>query len=43
MWKRGMHMVVWWESQKEIGHEKDLAVGGRIILRLILKRQDGCC
>jgi hypothetical protein len=36
--RRGMHIGFWWESQKERDHQKDLAIGGRIILRWILDR-----
>jgi hypothetical protein len=35
-----MHIVFWWESQKERYHWEDIDVGERIILRWILKRQD---
>jgi hypothetical protein len=35
-----MHIGFWWQSQKERGHSDDLDVGGRIILKLILERQD---
>jgi hypothetical protein len=33
-----MHIVYWWESQKERDHEEDVNVGGRIILKCILGR-----
>jgi hypothetical protein len=36
-----MHIGFWWESRKERDHYEDLDVGGRIILRRILERQDG--
>jgi hypothetical protein len=37
MGRRGMHVGYWWESQKE----SDQDVGGWIILKWILERQDG--
>jgi hypothetical protein len=36
-----MHIVFWLESQKERDHWEDPDVGERIILRWILKIQDG--
>jgi hypothetical protein len=36
-----MHIGFRWESQKERDHYEDLHVGGRIILRWILAKQDG--
>jgi hypothetical protein len=38
MRRRVMHIGLRWESQKEIDHEEDLDVGGRIILKLILEK-----
>jgi hypothetical protein len=38
MERRGMHIGFWWESRKERDHYKDLDVGGRIILEMILDR-----
>jgi hypothetical protein len=38
MWRRGMHIGFWLESQKEREHWEDLDVGGRIILEWILER-----
>jgi hypothetical protein len=35
-----MHIGYWWESQKERDHQKDQEVGGWIILKCILERQD---
>jgi hypothetical protein len=32
MGRRGTHIGLWWESQKERDHQEDLDVGGRIIL-----------
>jgi hypothetical protein len=32
-----MHTGFWWESQKERDHQEYLHVGGRIILKWILK------
>jgi hypothetical protein len=37
----GMHMRFLWKSQKETDHEKDLDVGGWIILNWIIQRYDG--
>jgi hypothetical protein len=36
--RRGTHVGFWWESQKEIGHYKDLDVDGIVILIWILER-----
>jgi hypothetical protein len=41
MERKGMHKGVRWESQKERDHWEDLEVGGRIILRWLL-REIGC-
>jgi hypothetical protein len=41
MGRRGMHIRIWWERQKERDHYQDVYVGGRIILRRILERKDG--
>jgi hypothetical protein len=38
--RRGMHIGFWWESQEERNHLEDLDIGGRIILKWILERQD---
>jgi hypothetical protein len=35
-----MHTRFWWESQNEREHYEDLDVGGRIILKWILEKQD---
>jgi hypothetical protein len=35
-----MHIVYWWESQKERYHWEDQDVGGRTILKWILDRID---
>jgi hypothetical protein len=37
MGRSGMHVGFWWKSQKERYHYEYLDVGGRIILRWILK------
>jgi hypothetical protein len=31
----------WWESQKEKHHQRNLDIGGRIILKQILEIRDG--
>jgi hypothetical protein len=36
-----MHRGYWWEGQKERDHYEDQDVGGWIILKLILERQEG--
>jgi hypothetical protein len=36
--RRGMHMGFSWEDQKEIDHQEDQDVGGRLILKWILDR-----
>jgi hypothetical protein len=36
--RRGMHIVYWWEIQKERNHQEDVDVRGSIILKLILER-----
>jgi hypothetical protein len=41
MGKTGMHIGFRWESQKGSDHKEDLDVGGRIILKWILERQNG--
>jgi hypothetical protein len=33
-----MHLGYWWESQKEIDYCEDLDIGGRIVLKWILKK-----
>jgi hypothetical protein len=38
MGRRGMHAGFWWENRKERDHYEDLDIGGRIILRWILRR-----
>jgi hypothetical protein len=35
-----MHIEFWWERQKERDHYEDLYVGERIILRLILEKEN---
>jgi hypothetical protein len=41
MGRIGMRIGFWWESRMEIDHREYLEVGGRIVLRWILERQDG--
>jgi hypothetical protein len=41
MGRRGMQIGFWWGSEKERDLQEDLDIGGRIILRWILERQDG--
>jgi hypothetical protein len=41
MGRRGMHIGYWWESQKKRDHYEDQDVGGWIILKCILERQNG--
>jgi hypothetical protein len=36
--RRGMHIAIWWERQKERDHEEDQGVGDGIILKWILER-----
>jgi hypothetical protein len=38
MGRRGMHIRFWYESQKERDHWEDLDVGGRIILKGIVRK-----
>jgi hypothetical protein len=38
MGRRGMHIIYWWESQKERDHYEDQDVGGCIILKCILEK-----
>jgi hypothetical protein len=38
MRRLGMHIVYWWESQKERDHWEDQDVGGWTILKCILVR-----
>jgi hypothetical protein len=35
------HVYYWWKRRKGRGHYKDQKIGGWIILRWILERQDG--
>jgi hypothetical protein len=35
-----MHILYWWESQKERDHQEDEDVGVWLILKPILERQD---
>jgi hypothetical protein len=39
--RKVMHIGFWWESQKETDHQEDQDVGGCIILKWFLERQDG--
>jgi hypothetical protein len=38
MGRRGMHIVYWWESQKERDHWEDKDEGGWTMLKCILER-----
>jgi hypothetical protein len=38
MWRSGMHIAYWWESQMEKDHWEDQGVGGWTILKWILER-----
>jgi hypothetical protein len=38
--KKGMYTRYWWESQKERDHQVGLQIGGMIILKRILEKQD---
>jgi hypothetical protein len=38
MWRRGMHIGFWLESQNERYHQGDIDVAARIILKCILGR-----
>jgi hypothetical protein len=35
-----MHVGFWWENQRERGHQEDLDVGRRVILRWIFEIWD---
>jgi hypothetical protein len=37
---RGMHIEFLWESQKKINHLEDLDLGGRILLKWILRETE---
>jgi hypothetical protein len=37
----GVHIGYWWESHKERDHSEDQDVGGWLILKWLLGRQDG--
>jgi hypothetical protein len=39
--RNSYHVGFWWESEKENGRYEDLNVGGRIIIKFIL-REIGC-
>jgi hypothetical protein len=42
VWETGeMHTGFWWGDLRERDHLKDLGTDGRIILKLIFKKQDG--
>jgi hypothetical protein len=41
MWRRGMNIGFWWESQKEGNHWEDLDVDERIVLKWALGEWDG--
>jgi hypothetical protein len=40
MGRRGLHIICWWESQKERDHWEDEDVGGWTILKCILEGWD---
>jgi hypothetical protein len=42
MGKREVHTGFWWAHLREGHHLGDLGVEGRIILKLFLKKWDGC-
>jgi hypothetical protein len=41
MGKKEIITEFWWESQKEIHQQEDSDVGRRIIIKLILEKEDG--
>jgi hypothetical protein len=41
MGRTGMHTVYWWKSQNKRDHYEDQYVGGWIILKCILEKEDG--
>jgi hypothetical protein len=41
MRRKGMGMRFWWESQMEKYHQEDLDIWWKIILKLMLDKQDG--
>jgi hypothetical protein len=43
MGRKGMHIGLWWERQKERDHWEDQDVGGWIIIKSILEKWMGWC
>jgi len=39
--RRAMNTEFWWTNLKKKGHLEDLGIGGRMILKWILHKQDG--
>ena len=37
-----MHAKFWWETRKERDHLEDVDTVGRIIIKLISKKENGC-
>jgi hypothetical protein len=41
MGTRGIRTRFWWESQKEIDQQENVDVGGGIIIKWVLEKDDG--
>jgi hypothetical protein len=39
-WGKRKHLGYWWESEKQTDHQENQDVGGWIILKWILERED---